>query len=100
MRLIFSADVTFKKTLNLFSANIELLFRYRNEKKLASSSGYPLWEFTIEPKKGFVDFGGMAGLNYTIFIKGKSSLEIRTAYRLYNKSVNPISFGLFFNRHV
>lgn len=99
-RLIFSADIGFKKYFNHFSANIGPSLRYRNEKIRASCTSCPPWEFRISPKKGFVDFGGMAGVNYELPIKEKSSFEIRMAYRLYNKGVNPISLGLFYNRHI
>ena len=99
-RLIFSIDVGFKQYFNHFSANIGPSLRYRNEKIRVSCTSCPLWEFRIEPKKGFVDFGGVAGLNYELFIKEKSSFEIRMTYRLYNKGVNPISLGLFYNRRI
>jgi hypothetical protein len=99
-RLIFTTDITFRKYYNHFSLVIGPSFRYRNEKIRASCTSCQPWEYRIEPKKGFFDFGGVAGLNYELFIKEKSFFEIRMAYRLYNKGVNPISLGFFYNRNI
>lgn len=99
-RLIFSADFGFKRYFNHFSANIGPSFRYRREKIRASCSSCPPWEIIIESKGGFLDFGGLIGINYELLIKEKSAFEIRMAYRLYNKGVNPISLGFFYNRHL
>ena len=96
-RLIFSSDLGYKKYFDHFSANIGPSLRYRNEKIRASCASCPPWEFGIEPKKGFIDFGGFAGLNYELLLREKSSFEIRMAYRLYNKGVNSMSLGLYYN---
>ena len=99
-RLILSADFAYKKYFNHFSGNIGPSVRYRNEKIRASCSSCPPWEFRIQPKKGFIDIGAAAGLNYEFLIKEKASFEITMAYRLYSKGVNPVSLGLFYNRHL
>lgn len=99
-RLIFSADFGFRRYFNHFSANIGPSLRYRNEKIRASCTSCPPWELRIEPQKGFVDFGGIAGFNYGFLVKEKSSFELRMAYRVYHKGISPISLGLFYNRHL
>ena len=98
LRLIFSTDITFKRDLKNFSADIGPTFRYRNEKIKASCTSCPPWESRIEPQNGFFDFGGIAGLNYEFLVKRSFSFELRIAYRVYNNGQSPISFGLFYNK--
>lgn len=99
-RLIFTTDVEFKKHYNQFSAVIGPTFRYRNEKIRATCTSCPLSEFRTAPKEGFFDFGGVTGLNYEFILKEKSAFELRMTYRLYNKGVNPVSLGFFYNRQL
>jgi hypothetical protein len=99
-RLIFSIDVGFKKYFNHFSAVIGPSLRYRNEVRAASCPSCDNGDILIDSKRGFVDFGGMIGVNYEIPINGKSSIGVRTAYRAYNKGASPISLGLFYNKRM
>jgi len=99
-RLIFTTDVGFKKCYNQFSAVIGPTFRYRHEHIRATCTACPPWEFRIEPGKSFFDFGGIGGLNYEFFLKERSSFELKMAYRLYNKGVDPVSLGLYYNRQL
>jgi hypothetical protein len=96
-RLFFTADFTFKKYFRHFSFNIGPSIRSRNEKIRANCTYCPFSEIVLEGKGVFIDLGGVAGLNYQLFLKKGTSFEIRSAYRYFNKGVNPLSLGLFYN---
>ncbi len=97
-RLIFSFDAGFKKNFGKFAAQVGPSIRYRNEKIRAACISCPPWEFRIQTKKGFIDFGGAAALAYEILKMKNSSFDIKLFYRVYNKPVAPVSVGVFYNR--
>lgn len=95
-RLIFSNDITFDYLFKNFSFSIGPSIRYRNEKKISSIGSF---EFHTDPKRGHIDLGGSINSGYHFRITKKSSITSTLTYRLYNKGVNPLSFGMFYSRH-
>jgi len=94
-RLIFSNDFTLDYSLKDFYISAGPSIRYRNEKKILYfyPQGNP-FEFVIDRNKSHVDIGAAFKSGYNIHITKKSIVVFKLSYRLYNKGVNPISFGL------
>jgi hypothetical protein len=97
-RLIFSYDIGFEQVLKNFSIGIGPSLRFRNEKKIVYlPQPYP-FDFLIDPNKSHFDFGAFVNAKYEIPLNKKSFFDVKIAYRIYNKGVNPISLGLFYGR--
>jgi hypothetical protein len=99
-RLIFTTDVGFEQSFNNFSAGIGPSVRYRNEKKVIYLPQSNPFDFLIDRKKGYFDFGGFANVKYEMPLNKKALFDIRLSYRIYSKGVNPISIGLFYSRRL
>lgn len=98
-RLIFSNDYQFAYVKNGFFTAIGPTIRYRNEKKILYFYPQPYpFEFVIDPNKSHFDFGGALSSGYDLRITRRSLISFKMTYRLYNKGVNPVSFGISYGR--
>lgn len=93
-RLLVSNDITFDYLINNFSFSAGPSIRYRKERKILYFYPQPNpFEFVIDGKSHF-DFGAALKSGYNINLTKKSIVVLKLSYRLYNKGVNPVSFGV------
>ncbi|HEX8331198.1 MAG TPA: hypothetical protein VF622_01180 [Segetibacter sp.] len=96
-RLIFSNDVLLEYHKNGFFTGVGPTIRYRKERVIKYFYPQPNpFEVVYGPNPATLDFGGAVKAGYDLKLSRRNFLRLKLSYKLYNKGVNPVSFGVLY----
>ena len=94
-RLIFSNNFLFEYYKNGFFTGIGPAIRFRKERVIKYYYPQPNpFEVVYGPNPPSLDYGGAFKSGYNFKISGTSFLSVKLIYSIFNKGINPISFGV------